>query len=260
MRISTEVHISDRNLSVAWAQAYWEANKQGVKEIVPLTVSASGFIDGQPEEIQDLRQALDSSLEKDNQGKCDTVANTIFPQSLWNPALRREALYERYLHISCKLKKHASNRFGLYFHRMIAFPDPKSDSGILNQLEFIISNHLEDPSRRRSALQLALYDPTYDHTRARRRGFPCLAHVAFAPYGEDALSVTGYYPTQLIYEKAYGNYLGLCRLGHFVATALDRRLTLMTCFTGIAYRAMHSRNSLSDLTTIVETVLKQTGY
>jgi hypothetical protein len=41
--------------------------------------------------------------------------------------------------------------------------------------------------------------------------------------------MTAFYAMQYQFEKAYGNYLGLCRLGRFVASQLGRRLTHMTC-------------------------------
>ena len=46
--------------------------------------------------------------------------------------------------------------------------------------------------------------------------------------------MTGFYATQHVYEKAYGNYLGLCRLGQFVAHELGLRLVRMTCVTALA--------------------------
>ena len=46
--------------------------------------------------------------------------------------------------------------------------------------------------------------------------------------------MNAFYATQYMVERAYGNYLGLCRLGRFMAHELDMRLTRMTCFTGIA--------------------------
>ncbi|MEB5016537.1 hypothetical protein RXP78_29840, partial [Pseudomonas aeruginosa] len=67
------------------------------------------------------------------------------------------------------------------------------------------------------------------------RGFPCLQHVTFAP-AKDGLNVNAFYATQYMVERAYGNYLGLCRLGQFVAHELKLPLKRFTCFTGLALR------------------------
>src|SRR5437764_4422579 len=40
--------IQDTNLSQAWAQAFLEAVKPGVKEILPLVVTVTGFVDSKP--------------------------------------------------------------------------------------------------------------------------------------------------------------------------------------------------------------------
>jgi hypothetical protein len=85
---------------------------------------------------------------------------------------------------------------------------------------------------RRSALQLAVFDAARDHSKAAQLGFPCLQHVTAAPTAE-GLCINGFYATQYVVERAYGNYLGLCRLGRFLAHEFEMPLARMTCFTGI---------------------------
>ena len=82
-------------------------------------------------------------------------------------------------------------------------------------------------------LQIGVFDPGSDHSAAAQLGFPCLQHVTFAPTDE-GLTVNGFYATQYLVERAYGNYVGLCRLGQFVAHEIQLPLVRMTCFTGIA--------------------------
>jgi hypothetical protein len=48
------------------------------------------------------------------------------------------------------------------------------------------------------------------------------------------LSVTGFYATQTLFERAYGNYIGLCELGRFFAHEWGRELTRVTCVASIA--------------------------
>jgi hypothetical protein len=224
--------IRENNLSIAWAQAFSALVAQGVKEIVPLQVTID--IDpGSPFELLSIRHALDAELQAHNEPLIDTVAATIFPISMWNPSLPREKLFERYLSTLPSLKKFPQNRNGLYFERFIAYGEKQ-----VRQLEFIIKSRLGEngrsPNPRRSMLQLAVFDPSRDLTNQRQRGFPCLQQVSFAPFGNNELAVHGFYATQYIFQKAYGNYLGLYNLGRFVAHELGLQLTQVTCFSGIA--------------------------
>ena len=84
-------------------------------------------------------------------------------------------------------------------------------------------------NHRRTTLQAGLFDPRKDRTDQRQRGFPCLQQVSFAPCGNRGLAVTGYYATQYVIERAYGNYLGLCRLGRFMAHEIKLRLDQVIC-------------------------------
>ena len=42
------------------------------------------------------------------------------------------------------------------------------------------------------------------------------------------------YPMHWLYERAYGNYLGLARLGEFVASQVGRTFTRLTCVAATA--------------------------
>ena len=64
--------------------------------------------------------------------------------------------------------------------------------------------------------------------------------------------MNGFYATQYLVERAYGNYLGLCRLGAFVAHELGVPLLRMTCFTCIA--ELDAKKA--DLATLVNVIGK----
>ena len=63
-----------------------------------------------------------------------------------------------------------------------------------------------------------------------------MQQISFALVGDTDVHVNGFYATETIFDKAYGNYLGLRDLGTFVATELHRTLTRVTCTAGIALR------------------------
>ena len=252
--MSRSLTIEEDNLSVAWARAFLHLMVRG--EIAPLTVVIRGFDHGEPLEVAPIRELLDDALGAEARSlSCHTVANTIFPVSLWNPEADRQQLYRRYRQIMPRVLKDPSNRYGVYFQRLIAYGRDAANEDGVNQLEQIIQTW-HGGNHRRSALQAAIFDPHTDHTNQRMRGFPCLQQVAFAQQGSDGLTVTGFYATQYIYKRAYGNYLGLCRLGRFMAQEMGRQLTQVICVASLAKRD-GTKGSLQELARKVKRILKQ---
>ena len=240
------------NLSVAWAKALLRVLEAG--EIAPLTVVIRGFDNGMPAEMAPLRTLLDRALDSEGKASsCHTVANTIFPISLWNPLADRQELYERYLRIMPRVLGDRRNKYGVYFQRLIAFGHGGADDRGVNQLEHVIQTW-HNGNHRRTALQAAIFDPNNDHTNQPRRGFPCLQQIAFAQEGKEGFGVTGFYATQYIFERAYGNYLGLCRLGRFMAQEMGRRLTQVTCVASPA-KCDRPKRFLRDFAQGFETIL-----
>jgi thymidylate synthase len=225
------------NLSVVWAKAFLRALEPR-KDLVPLVVVVNDFNNGEVCEDSKIRNLLDATLLSMGKQCCNTVANTIFPQSLWNKTRERELLYQRYKRIFPRLKKiEKKNNLGLYFERLIAY-DPNEnadpDSNKSNQLENIIQVYTSRKGVRRSVLQTSIFDPRRDHSPRTYLKFPCLQHVTFAPCGDGrGMAVNGFYAIQYLFERAYGNYLGLCRLGNFVAHGIGLELTQMNCTVGV---------------------------
>jgi len=223
--------IEEPNVSMAWAKSLEAAYGIKKQEVVPLVVSVTGF-DASNDVIEEptIRQALDTFLSASGKQSVETVANTIFPQSIWNPAAPRALLFQRYNKIFPRIKKSSpKNNYGIYFNRMIAGGNSENP----NQLDYIIEAYLDRTGVRRSLLQVATFIPELDHTTAAQRGFPCLQHVTFSPT-KVGLSVNAFYASQFMVEKAYGNYIGLCRLGKFVAHEFGLKLARVTCYTGVS--------------------------
>ena len=236
--------IDRANLSLAWSAAFQTVDGAPGKEVTPLIVSFTG-IGAEIEETGAIRNLIDEYLSTQGMQSVNTVANTIFPQSVWRFVGRhRDRLYQEYLdnlpHY-VKLEPY-KNRMGTYFARLIAFNvDPKTGStnasvntpsGVSNQLEFIIE-HCR-PGKRRSYFQAAVFDPHRDHTGAAQLGFPCLQHISVVPHFPSAsLELNAFYATQQLFDKAYGNFLGLARLGQFIAGEVGLQLQRVTCFIGV---------------------------
>lgn len=236
----------ETNLSHAWAKAFLlvtDDKDYSGKKISPLVVSITGFNDGIPNEDQEIRQSLDKCLADNGDQEIHTVANTIFPESLWKLSqYQRQEFFERYLNNflpRAKAIKHCKqkNSRGLYFERLIAFGSSPNDGNQLeyngNQLEYIISMYKARSGVRRSMFQASIFDPSRDHISAPYLPFPCLQHVSFVPQ-EKTLTLNAFYATQQLLNKAYGNYLGLCRLGNFMAHEMGLTFSRMNCFVGVA--------------------------
>lgn len=224
-------YIEEKNLSHAWARAMSFVSAKGKKEVAPLIVSITGFDDGGNfSEDQDIREAVDKLLSKNGKQSVKTVASTIFPYWMWNPNAPRQQLFERYAKIFPSIQKANSlNQYGIYFERMITGGHKKHP----NQLGFLLDKYTSRKGARRSMLQIGIFDPKRDQNGSALRGFPCLQHVTFAPVGKE-LTLNAFYATQYMGERAYGNYVGLCNLGQFVASELELSLSRVTCYTGIA--------------------------
>ena len=253
--MSRALTIEEDDLSVAWAKAFFRVVDEG--EISPLTVVIRDFSDGEPREVAPIRRLLDDALGADANGlSCNEIANTIFPKSLWNPKADRQRLYDRYRRVMPRVLRDRRNRYGVYFQRMIAYDQDPAYQGGVNQLEKIIQTW-HGGNRRRSAFQVAIFDPRKDNYNQPLRGFPCLQQVAFAQQGSDGLSVTGFYATQYIFERAYGNYLGLCRLGRFMAQEMGRQLTQVSCVSSPATAGPKTKGYLRELARGIQGILDQ---
>ena len=227
----------NENLSVAWAEAFLKLMERGVDKLAPAVITISDMDSGEPRENTDIRSRLDQELQRLGCQSCHTVANTIFPESLWNPSSENNAqeLFTRYDRIWPRIKKDRLNRHGVYFRRLMAFSPKGTNGEPVNQLEHIIETFRRG-NHRTSALQAGILDPTRDHTHSRQRGFPCLQQIGFVPEGNE-LHVIGSYPLQYSLERAYGNYLGLCRLGRFMAKNMDLSSVKMTCLAMVLRRS-----------------------
>ena len=63
--------------------------------------------------------------------------------------------------------------------------------------------------------------------------------------------------TQYMFERAYGNYLGLCNLGRFMAHEMGLKLDSMTCIATPAVRGPIPKHKLEPMAENVEDALRQ---
>lgn len=228
--------IIGKNISTAWAKAFIQCHKTAGGILSPAVVRMSVNDGAEGVESSAIRGIVDSKLQEllkkptPLQDVVETVAGTIFPESIWTLAKGdRHTFYEMYESMLPLIRRKSNNRRGTYFERLISFQGASGEK--VNQLEHII-NTWHDGNRRHSALQAGIFDPRTDHSNQPLQGFPCLQQVVFYPNGangKDGLSVVAFYANQTLAEKAYGNYLGLHRLGRFMAKEMGIQMKEVVC-------------------------------
>lgn len=225
--------IAETDISRAWAKLLLSVLDNPGVEITPVMISTTGITADSVVECSALKESLDSILEELNLITVEKVAFTIFPHRLWLIANgQRNVLYEVYKRafLHYQSQNPDANGRGLYFERLIDFDSTSSAS---NQLEWIISEYSRRKGVRRSMFQASVFDPRRDHTSSAQLGFPCLQHISFVPTSTE-LVINAFYATQQILNKAYGNYLGLARLGGFMAKQLGIQSVRLNVFIGVA--------------------------
>ena len=226
--------VSDDNLSRAWARVLLDILDGAGTEVSPLVLSLTGFNDhGMVSEDLNVRQSLDRLLKVKGRLDIESVAFTVFPQRIWEVSrgdrMRLFSLYRETFPRWQALNKRANSR-GMYFERLIMYGRGPCDG---NQLEWILRQYSSRNGVRRSLLQATTFDPGRDHVTSAQLGFPCLQHVSFVPT-RAGLVVNAFYATQQIFDKAYGNYLGLVQLGVFMAQEMRMRLARLNVTVGVA--------------------------
>jgi thymidylate synthase len=238
----TNLSINESNLSYAWARAFLATLEKGGDTRHPSVVTINNLDDGLLLEDMNIRNRLDKELGRHDLNLCKTVSNTIFPLSMWhiNSSNDLSDLFARYERAWPGIKKCPANRNGVYFRRLTNYQPKDASSSPVNQLQCVIDTY-RSGNHRKSALQASIFDPTRDHSNQRQKGFPCMQQIAFTPLPNDKLSITGIYATQLQFEKAYGNYLGLYWLGRFMAKQLGLTLTQVICMATVVQRSHHEK-------------------
>jgi hypothetical protein len=242
------------NLSTVWGQALLYAHDHGRANSAPIVVSISGLTNGVPKQSDEIRAAIDESLRRNGKNSTRITAMTIFPYEMWRrrrrpPCPKFSDLCVNQLFPRLKALN-SQNRYGTYFERMMAYPVLK-DGAVqkINQLSFAIDLLNQRAKRwpRESAIQIGCFDPARDLTRQPVRGFPCLQQLGISHDSESSIALNAFYPAQYLFDRAYGNYLGLCHLGEFIAHETNLNFTRLNCFIGRPLLGSVGKSKISSL-------------
>ncbi|MFI6986513.1 hypothetical protein ACIBSV_49315 [Embleya sp. NPDC050154] len=180
----------------------------------------------------------------------ETVANTIFPQSLGARCASHEQLADRYRALYPAARRFPGNHRDTYFGRLIAYP---GTDGHIDQIAKIIDRLTRQTATRAPMTAAYEVDVTHPsdidtgeasatadalvHTTERDnliRGFPCLSMCSFQLDRHGTLHTAAYYRSHFMLERAYGNYLGLGRLSAHIARHAGLKQGTLTVFAGYA--------------------------
>jgi thymidylate synthase len=251
--------IKAETISAAWLDAVAFLVGNGGKAVNLAVVFAS------EREDQEIRTAYDEFVAEWRAAKrrpvlypASTVANTLFPQALYRhgPGVEaRERLY-RLHERSMRIQKRYSKKDS-YFDRLVNWPSANGEP--FNQLEHVIDRLAKQLKRNgplSSAYEVGVAHPS-DGLGAEARvyapgvdkrlmSFPCLSHISFTLVS-NRLHVSAIYRNQDFISRAYGNYLGLARVGGFVAAEAGCELGETLCLATHADAASYGKQAAAEL-------------
>jgi thymidylate synthase len=203
---------SNQSCGKAWVEACQSiiATKDEGYNVVIDVVDAVHH-DGKDDEVITL---VNDFLSDHDANPIVTVANTIFPQSLYDE-YGASRMVEEYRKDFDKFA-HDGGYWGQYFDRMTRFEDP--EDGEIDPLQELIEKmkgNEDRNTRYKAAYELTIYNPATD--RKRHYGGPCLSYLSFKRHPDDGLLLTAVYRNHFYVSRLLGNLIGLGQLQAFVA-------------------------------------------
>lgn len=264
--------IEAETISEAWLRAVEHLVADHGKA-VNLAVASSA-----PTENPAIRAEFDAFLRDRRKAgtrvyQINTVANTLFPAALYqhNRDDARERLYA--LHEEAQSVHGRRSQSENYFDRLVNWPGP---DGPVNQLELLVQRlkgQLATSAPKSSVYEAGVSHPSdtplaseESHESSspdgelrihapgidkRFIGFPCLSHISVT-LDHGTLIVSALYRNQHFIDRAYGNYLGLARIGEFLAQEVDCKLGEILCLATHADVQIdkYGREALNHLTKV----------
>lgn len=254
-------YVSGADIGAAWLAAFRvlvEQRGSVVNLVVDITSPTTEDV-GVRRAIEDtLVHLRDTRSGFANVQSMHTVANTVFPISLYRPGT--DGASHRFVANALmgeQNRRHATRRqWGTYLGRLVAYP--ARDGKTTNQLEILLDRLRGTDKQWSDLYEVPIVTPDGDHdepdweqmseeisatagavlhgdTRvdARRRGGPCLAHVSLT-LEDGAVSMLALYRRHSYVPRAYGNFLGLARLLNFLAHESDHEVGNLLVVTGHA--------------------------
>ena len=175
---------------------------------------------------QDARIAAVDDFLSEWAKPIETVANTIFPASLYY-RYGAPNFFDVFRDNVLEKVRGTKRWSGYYFERMIQYPVISGEPP--NQLWDIVKRLRDDHVKALNKFELSLFDPIRDVDNSPYGG-QCLSFLSFKviPGEEKTLTLTAMYRNHYYIEKLLGNLIGLGRLMSFVAREANLRVGALT--------------------------------
>lgn len=175
---------------------------------------------------------VDAFLRGHHRNSLSGVANTIFPQSLYDRH-GPEAFYSVYRDTVLPRMKKMTRDWGRYFDRLTAWKRVRgSKVAVINPLEELVSfmkEQIASDRTYRNAYEMTVFDPTRDAGKVSNR--QCLSFLSFKLTQENQLLLTVMYRNHAYIARGLGNFIGLGRLMTFVAEQSGATVGSLTCIS-----------------------------
>lgn len=196
---------------------------------------------------------IDKFLINESEFPMHTVAETIFPGFEYRRRGLRGVCDFYPEEVFPALKKHPSNQWGTYAHRLVRRND--ANGGTINPLAQMISKMRSEkgnPGPKKSCYELGIAEGEYDlplyspaKDGGRRMGGPCLSHLSFKLLN-GAVHLSAFYRSHDYRYKVPGNLLGLARLQLCVAQETGCSIGSLVTHSSYAY-LRGSKNRIKQL-------------
>ncbi|MGI5144284.1 hypothetical protein [Streptomyces sp. CA-106110] len=237
--------VTERDVTSAWIAACNKLDRRdnpertGLHTVVRIT-----------DPLQDdavFRTELDRLRAAHGLEPLETVASTLFPAVLAARCSDHGELAERYRGMYRVLTRYPGNRRGTYFGRVVDYPG--ASKARIDQLGTVI-NRLRTQAtgtKMAAAYEIDIAHPGdgADEPQAEilvhaagkdnsYRGFPCLSHLSFQLGRDGQVHAAALYRSHYMFERAYGNYLGLGRLLAYISQQAGLGCGTLTVMAGHA--------------------------
>ena len=170
------------------------------------------------------------------------VAHTIFPYKFYKSGIDRDRLYQKYWRYFKFTRTQPHRGWGTYFERMIRYAPNGDNVQAVDQLATII-DAINGRSRNYGAAYTIVIPYPQKDSR-RMMGAPCLNYltVQVETTGRcKRINLLAVYRNHDFLERAYGNYLGLCKLLEYIAIETNSEIGSFTCVSSRAYVPRHKQ-------------------
>jgi thymidylate synthase len=175
---------------------------------------------------------VDAFLRGHHRNTLSGVANTIFPQSLYDRH-GPEALYGTYRDTVLPRMKQMTRDWGRYFDRLTAWKKVKGGKiEVINPLDDLVKfmkGQVASDRTYRNAYEMTVFDPARDAGKVSNR--QCLSFLSFKLTDDNRLLLTVMYRNHAYIARGLGNFIGLGRLMAFVSDETGAGMGSLTCIS-----------------------------